>query len=77
MTHEEKIQLIAKAIDVDASRLTPGIVLENLEEWDSLAIIGTVAMLDKHFDIQLKANEIAALKTLEDILAHTSNVDSL
>lgn len=70
MTYEEKMKLIAKAIEIDSSRLTPDTLLDSLEEWDSLAIMGVVAMLDKHFDVQLKADDIAALKTVEDILKH-------
>jgi len=69
--YEEKLLLIAKAIEVDSSRLNPETLLDSLEEWDSLAIMGVVAMLDKHFDVQLKAEDIASLKTVGDILKHT------
>lgn len=71
MKYEEKLLLIAKAIEVDSSRLNPETLLDSLEEWDSLAIMGVVAMLDKHFDVQLKAEDIASLKTVGDILKHT------
>lgn len=71
MKYEEKLLLIAKAIEVDSSCLMPETLLDTFEEWDSLAIMGVVAMLDKHFDVQLKAEDIASLKTVGDILKHT------
>ena len=71
VTYEEKMKLIAKAIEIDPSRLARDTLLDSLEEWDSLAIMGVVAMLDKHFDVQLKADDIAGLKTINHILKHT------
>lgn len=65
---EEKLKRIADALDAEESLIQPEVVLESLEEWDSMGTIAIIAMLDKKYGIQLKAEQIAALKTVDDIL---------
>ena len=35
-----------------------------------MAVVSVIAMLDKHFSVRLKPNDIKPLVTVEDILAH-------
>jgi acyl carrier protein len=67
-TLEEKLLLIAAALDANAASIRPGTLLDHIEEWDSMGTISVLAMLDKHFDRRLSLEEIAALKTVDDIL---------
>jgi acyl carrier protein len=67
---EEKLALIADALDADKEVITPEKVLEELEEWDSMGVIAVISMLDKKYKIQLKADQIKALKTINDILEY-------
>ncbi|HOO64806.1 MAG TPA: acyl carrier protein [Synergistaceae bacterium] len=64
----EKITLLAETLDTDEEILTPAKELEQLEEWDSMGIISVIAMLDKKYGVQLKADQIQALKSVGDIL---------
>jgi len=64
----EKIKLLAEILDSDENILTPETELEQLEEWDSMGIISVIAMLDKKYGVQLKADQIQALKSVGDIL---------
>ena len=44
-------------------------VLDELDEWDSLSMMATMAFLDKNFGIKLKIADIKALATIGDIAA--------
>lgn len=41
--------------------------LEDIEEWDSLSMISTVAFLDKDFSVKVSIDDIKNFKTVEDI----------
>ncbi len=41
--------------------------LEELEEWDSLSAMATIAFLDKNFNVKIVYKDIPSLKTVEDI----------
>jgi acyl carrier protein len=66
---EEKLSLIAEALDIEPGTLKPETRLEDLQEWDSLGMVSLIAMLDKHFSVRLQPEEIRALVTVEDILS--------
>jgi acyl carrier protein len=67
---EEKLALIAEALDVEKELIQPKTQLEELEEWDSMGVIAVISMLDKRYKVQLKADQIKALKTVNDILEY-------
>ena len=66
----EQLTLIADALDAEKELITPGKTLEELEEWDSMGVIAIISMLDKKYKVQLKADQIKALKTVNDILEY-------
>lgn len=67
---EEKLAFIADALDAKKELIQPQISLEELEEWDSMGVIAVISMLDKKYKVQLKADQIKALKTVADILGY-------
>ena len=67
---EEKLALIADALDAEKELITPEKTLEELEEWDSMGVIAVISMLDKKYKVQLKADQINAIKTVNDILEY-------
>lgn len=69
MNLEEKLSLIAEALDIEPGTLKPETRLEDLQEWDSLGVVSLITMLDKHFSVRLQPEEIRALVTVEDILS--------
>lgn len=70
MTINEKLVLISNALDLNVEDIQPEKHLEELEEWDSLGTIAIITMLDKHFQVQLKAEDIESLVTVNDILRY-------
>lgn len=41
---------------------------KTLDEWDSMGVISTIAMLDKKYNKVLNAEQIDQLKTVQDII---------
>lgn len=68
MNEKDFIEKFADALEIeDMSALSMETVFRNLEEWDSLAYLNLIAMLDEEYDIQIENSDFRALKTLSDI----------
>ena len=68
MTNEEKIELIAEVMDLDASEITPETKLADLDFWDSVALLSFIAMMDEKFNKAIKGAEIRAFVTIQDAM---------
>lgn len=64
------IEKFAEAVDVDASVLAAETEFRNLDEWDSVAYISVIAMMDEEYDIQIEMAQFKQLKTLGAIAAY-------
>ena len=47
--------------------VTPETRFQDLDQWDSLAVLTTIAMADAAFEVELTANEILACTTIRDL----------
>jgi acyl carrier protein len=68
MTAEEKIALVAEALDVNPASLSIDSSLDDTGMWDSTARMTLVALLDKHFGKSLAAKDTANFKSVGDVL---------
>ena len=68
MNATEFIEKFAEALDVDASELSAETEFRALDEWDSLAYLSVIAMLDEEYDIQIEQPEFKKLSTLQAIM---------
>lgn len=68
MELEKKIELICDLLELEESDFTPETKLDDLEEWDSLAAISYVVMMDEEFGVVANPNDIKKFKTIQDIL---------
>ena len=59
---------ISDRLDTDQDNIKPDAELKSIEEWDSMGVISTIAMLDRKFGKILSAEQIEELKTVQDIL---------
>lgn len=60
----------AEALEIEvATAITPETAFRNLDEWDSLAYLNIIAMLDEEYDIQIENTEFKKLTTVGDIIA--------
>lgn len=73
MNVQEFIEKFAEAIDVEAGELTADTEFRNLDEWDSVAYISVIAMMDEEYDIQIEMAQFKQLKTLGAIADYIEN----
>lgn len=69
MTEQEKIALIEETLELDEGTLTPETVLEDVDEYTSMAKLSLIVMMDDEFDVKLTGDVIKGFKTVADILA--------
>lgn len=68
MTREEKIENIAEILDLEEEEIKEDALLADYEEWDSVAVLSFIALMDEEFDKAVKGVEIRALKTVKDLM---------
>ena len=70
MNLQEKLALIEEVLDVAEGSLTPETLLAEVDEWDSIAALSLVVMLDEKFEKTVSGAQIKALASISDILAY-------
>ena len=68
MTRAEFIVEMQDVLQTD-EQLTAETVLADLAEWDSLAVMATMAFLDRNFGVKLSIADIKELNAIGDIAA--------
>lgn len=68
MNKQEFIAQIEEIIEVEPGELTGTEKLADLEDWDSLAVMGFIAMVDTNMDVTLEAEKINACVTVNDLV---------
>lgn len=68
MELNKKMELLADLFELEVSNFSPETILDDLEEWDSLAAISYVVMMDEEFGIVANPADIKEFKTIQDIL---------
>ena len=69
MTNERKMELLAEIMDLSPDALSPDTVLEELDEWDRIALISFIAMMDDEFGKVVKGMEVKERKTVDELMA--------
>ncbi|MEK4513071.1 hypothetical protein EJP82_21185 [Paenibacillus anaericanus] len=64
---EENVVMVAEGT------LEMSTVLENLEDWDSLAVVSTMAIADNMFGVQLDGEEIVSCTTFGELIDKVKN----
>ena len=68
MTEQEKIEILSDVLDLDVGDLKADMVLDEMDEWDSMTKLSLVAVFGSKFHKTLKGDEIKTFKTIKDIL---------
>ena len=68
MTKEEFVAEMQDVLQTEEA-LSMDTVLADLDEWDSLSMMATMAFLDKNFGVKVKIVDLKALGTVGDIAA--------
>ena len=68
MTINDFIEKFAEAVEIeDASVLSANTEFRKLENWDSLAYLSVIALLDEEFDVQIEMDDFRKLNTIQEI----------
>jgi acyl carrier protein len=60
---------LEELMEIQAGTLTGSESLKSLKQWDSVAVIGFIALVDEQFEITLSAKRLVECKTIEDLIA--------
>jgi acyl carrier protein len=65
MNIHEFCQRLAEILDIE--QVKPEDTLEDFEQWDSLAVLSVLAMVDSKYDVTIAAKDIRAAVTAGDL----------
>ena len=68
MTNEEKIALLEDMLELDGGTLKPETVLSSIDEYDSMAKLSLIVLMDDEFGKKLSGEKIREFKTVQDVL---------
>ena len=68
MTEQEKIALLEETLELDEGALTADTVLADVDEYDSMAKLSLIVLMDDEFGVKLTGDVIKGFKTVGDIL---------
>ena len=66
MTRDEFLTQMLDVLQRE-DELTFDMELQDIDEWDSLAVMATMAFLDKQFGVKTSISDYNSMKTIEDI----------
>jgi len=62
------ISLLGDILQMNAEDIQLQDKFRDYENWDSLAYLSVIAMMDEEFDIQIETNDFKALISVEDLI---------
>ncbi len=68
MSNAEKIELLEEMMELDEGTLSEETMLDEVEEWDSLAHLSLIILMSDNFGKKITAKEIKAFEKVSDIL---------
>lgn len=68
MTEKEKLGLLEDTLEIDEGNLTPEMDLKDIDEFNSMAILALIVMLEDEFGKIVTGKEIKSYTTVADIL---------
>ena len=69
MTQEGKIALLEDMLELEANTLTPETALADVDEYDSMAKLSLIVLMDEECGKKLTGEQIRTFKTVKDVLA--------
>ena len=68
MTQQEKIALLEDMLELDGGALKPETELASIDEYDSMAKLSLIVLMDDEFSKKLTGEQIREFNTVQDIL---------
>lgn len=68
METNKKLAMLEEMMELDEGTLTVETKLDDIEEYDSMAKLSLIVLMNDEFEKKLTANQIKAFQTVQDIL---------
>jgi len=68
MTLQEKLAALEEIMELDDGTLTPEMSLDEVDEWDSMAALSFVVLMQDEFKKNMTGQQIREFQTVQDIL---------
>jgi len=68
MTNKEKLNHLEELLDIEKDTLSEDTELDQLSQWDSMALISSIAMFDDDFGKVVTPKEVKGFITVKDIM---------
>ena len=69
MTDREKLAMLEDMMELDEGDLTLDRVLDDVDEYDSMAKLSLIVLMEDEFGVKLTGDVIKGFKTVGDIVA--------
>ncbi len=69
MDRKDFLLALDEMLELDAGTLTGSEELDSLDNWDSLAVISFIALVDEKLGLVVEGEKLAKAKTVDDLLA--------
>lgn len=68
MTINEKLAMLEELFEMDEGSLSAEMVLDELEQWDSMAKLSLIVLMDDEFGKELSGDQIKKFVKIQDVL---------
>ena len=68
MSEKEKLAMLEETLDLEEGTLAADTVLADLDEYDSMAKLSLIVLMDDEFGVKVTGDMIKGFKTVDDIL---------
>ncbi len=68
MTEREKLALLEDMLELDEGDLTVDTELDDIDEYDSMAKLSLIVLMEDEFDVKLTGDMIKGFETVGDIV---------
>lgn len=69
MTEREKLAMLEDMLELDEGDLTMDKALDDIDEYDSMAKLSLIVMMEDEFGVKLTGDVIRSFETVGDIVA--------
>ena len=69
MNKTQFLRLLDELLELEEGTLKGGEILEALEDWTSLTVVGFIALADEEFGVAPSPDKIRECRTIDDLIA--------
>lgn len=62
------IELFKETLEIEQDTVHLDTVFRELEQWDSLAFLSVIAMIDEEYDVVIEGNDFKKLITISELI---------